>query len=135
MVRVLFLPNSVHLSDVINNSQFGNGPYYIGFRQRGYGFGDILRTAWRFLQPLVKTVGREGLNVGARVLNDVNQGADLSSTLKKQGAQSAQRMLERASEKAGQYGQGKKRKRHLSKREVVGRLLKKKPALKIRDIL
>ena len=129
MVRILFDPYDIHLTDILITPQQGSGPYFVGFRQRGYGLGDIFRHAWRFLRPIVQTLGKEGLNAGARILNDVHQGANLKTAVKKQGAQSAQRLLQSASDKVGLYGSGK-RKRHLKKTEVVGRLVHRKAPLK-----
>ena len=129
MVRILFNPNEIHLNNILHSNFYGGGAYYVGFKQRGNGIGDTLRYLWRFLQPIAKSIGREGLSTGVRILNDVEQGADLTSTLKKQGAYAAQRILKNASENVTQLGSGKKR-CHLTKKQIIGRLIKHKTPLK-----
>lgn len=130
MVRVLFNPNSVHLETVLNPGLYGEGAYYIGFKQRGSGIGDTLRHLWRFLQPVARHLTKEGLQTGVRILTDVEQGNDVTSSLKKQTAQTAQRVLQQASDKIGQYGRGRKRKTHLTNKQVEGRLVKRSSPLK-----
>lgn len=101
MVHVVFDINSVNLG---NFSQTGAGltyfegltPYQRGsghfagtMRQRGGGVGDIFRSLWRLLLPAIKTtgktVGTEGLATGARILNNLSQGANLKDTLMQEG--------------------------------------------------
>lgn len=67
-----------------NNHYNDDGPYYegrvfqrgrgfgsyargsvSGSQQAGDGFGDVMRTVWRFIKPLASSVGKEGMEAGS----------------------------------------------------------------------
>uniref|UniRef100_A0A914I1F6 Uncharacterized protein n=1 Tax=Globodera rostochiensis TaxID=31243 RepID=A0A914I1F6_GLORO len=62
--------------------------YFLGVpRQKGAGVGAVLRNLWRYLRPMISAakpyaaniaadLGKEGLETGARVLNQVSKGGD-----------------------------------------------------------
>ena len=91
MVHVVFDVNTGRFGDYFPStsgeaSQVGFGEFYRGFRyqrgygQRGRGIGGILRTVWRFMVPILKdvgrTVGKEGMSTGARILENIAQGVE-----------------------------------------------------------
>lgn len=126
-MRVLFNPNSLNLDILIDHPMRGQGGvYFQGYRQRGGGFSDVFRHLYRFLLPVAKTIGKEGIDAGKRIFNDLQAGSNIKSALKKGGVTSAQNLLQKATDKIGQYGEGRRKKRHLSKKEVIGKVVKAK---------
>jgi hypothetical protein len=91
--------------------QRGNGMGYAG-RHSGDGMGDVLRSVWRYLKPMAlgaaKTVGRESLDAGGRILTNLAKGEDLHETVKNEGKEGIKRVLDRASRKM-QKGSGLRR--------------------------
>jgi hypothetical protein len=90
--------------------------YFTGTRyQRGFG---ILGTVGRFLLPIVRnlatTAGKEAVNVGQKMLEDVSQGQSIKEALKTHGTQSLQNMAE----KLKQCGKGKRRRQRLPKKQI-----------------
>lgn len=101
--------------------QFG-GTYFIGDPyQRGYGIGSIFRSLYRFLLPLGKVVGREGLAFGGKVLDDIAKGQNPKEALVKHGSESLGNLLTKSQEKLKQSGSGKRKKRV----RIVGRTVTK----------
>ena len=118
MVHVIFDINSVSLNDFI---QSGGGPmthfegiapyqrgrgggYYVGFsRQRGAGVGSVLKSLWRSLLPLMKSIGssvkQEGLATGGRILANLSEGAGLKDTLLNESQTGVTNLIEKARNK------------------------------------
>lgn len=62
------------------------GGYFVGRPyQRGGGIGSVFSSLFRFLLPVLKSagkeLGKEGLAVGSRILNDVAQGKNVRSAV------------------------------------------------------
>ena len=54
------------------NLQQGGGAYFEGYPyQRGYGIESVIRSLYRFLLPIGKEIGKEGLSLGGRILDDI----------------------------------------------------------------
>lgn len=127
MVHTVFNPQTVNLRDVLYTTQKG-GYYFAGVpRQRGAGVGDVLRSLWRFVLPIVKTIGQEGVASGANILSDIGKGVQPKDAFKSQTIAGTQRLLQKASENVGQIGHGRRRK----VTRVKGRLVKPKSVNKI----
>ena len=108
MVHVDFDPGTVTLNDFI---QFGAGgeisyfkgvpPYQrgYGYRQRGAGISDILKSLWRTFLPVLKsagsTVGKEALSTGSRILDRVAQGENVKAALINEGKAGVGNLLEK----------------------------------------
>ena len=100
MVHIVFDPSSVSFNDF---SQYGGGEitYFKGLPpyQRGAGLGDVLRGLWRTFLPLLKsagkTVGKEALSTGSRILDKVAQGDNLKDTLVNEGRTGVENIIQR----------------------------------------
>lgn len=106
--------------------QKGRGlPVYTGrvIIQRGGGIGDIFRSIYRFLQPLLesaaKSIGKEVLNTGASIASDVIGGSSFKESaktrLKEAGGNLVNKILQRG------RGYKRKRKRKSSRKRVKRR--------------
>ena len=106
MVHVKFDPNSISIYDF--ETQIGHGeynyfrgamPFQRGYGQSGAGVGDFLRSLWRALMPSLKsagkTVGREALSTGSRILEKVAQGEDLKETVSNEALRGIDNVLEK----------------------------------------
>jgi hypothetical protein len=62
-----------------------------------------------------KTVGKEAAETGSRILGNIAQGADLKETVKKEGKEGVQRVLDKATRKM-QKGSGLRRRRGIKRR-------------------
>ncbi|KAL3080409.1 hypothetical protein niasHS_011568 [Heterodera schachtii] len=119
--------------------------YFLGVpRQKGAGVGSVLRNLWRYLRPMVSAarpyaaniaaeIGKEGLETGARVLNEVSKGGSIRDALVSEGKEGAKKLLDKASSSL-QKGRGRKKRRGGRKKaeiilkpsDVVGQLFPKK---------
>jgi hypothetical protein len=74
-----------------------------GYGHRGAGFGSAISHVWRFLRPYAasaaKAVGAEGAKVGARILENLSQGANLKETAVTEGREGVKNLLEKAAKK------------------------------------
>uniref|UniRef100_A0A914H6X4 Uncharacterized protein n=1 Tax=Globodera rostochiensis TaxID=31243 RepID=A0A914H6X4_GLORO len=122
MVRVIFDGSNLRLDQFYQ--QTGSGPiayfeglptfqrgygYFLGVpRQKGAGVGAVLRNLWRYLRPMISAakpyaaniaaeLGKEGLETGARVLNQVSKGGDIKDALLAEGKEGAKKLLDKAS--------------------------------------
>ncbi|KAL3068650.1 hypothetical protein niasHT_038303 [Heterodera trifolii] len=96
--------------------------YFLGVpRQKGAGVGSVLRNLWRYLRPMVSAarpyaaniaaeIGKEGLETGARFLNEVSKGGNIKDALVSEGKEGAKKLLDKASSSL-QKGRGRKRRR------------------------
>lgn len=139
MVHIIYDINAGGLNKAFP-SQYGNGagdqqgygPYFQGVRyqrgyglgyprQRGHGLGSLLKTVWQFVSPLAKTLGKsltqEGLSSGARILENIAQGAEVKDAVVTEGKQALRSLAKKASneiqrrQQSGSGGIGKKRKK------------------------
>lgn len=127
MVHVIFDPGSLSIADFIH--QTGGGatyfegipPYQRGRGQRGAGVGAVFRGLWRYLLPVIRSVGNtvkhEGLAAGSRILSNLAEGANLKDTLINEGKTGVTNVATRLLEK--QQGRGYKRRRSPAYRKVI----------------
>ena len=106
MVHVPFDTNSVSLSH-FGSPQVGGGDYayftgyqpYQRFNQTGYGLGDILRSIWRVIFPVLKSAGtvasKEALSTGTRILDKMEQGENLKQAIINEGKKGMDNLLEK----------------------------------------
>lgn len=85
-MHVIFDPDSVDWSAHFREMQTGGNAYFSGTPyQRGAGIGSVFGSLFRYLIPMLKTfgkeIGREGLSVGSRVLNDLAAGTDVRNAV------------------------------------------------------
>ncbi|KAL3070327.1 hypothetical protein niasHS_016154 [Heterodera schachtii] len=134
MVRVIFDGSNLRLEQVYQQngggvSVFEGAPtfqrgygYFLGVpRQKGAGVGSVLRNLWRYLRPMVSAarpyaaniaaeIGKEGLETGARFLNEVSKGGNIKDALVSEGKEGAKKLLDKASSSL-QKGRGRKKRR------------------------
>ncbi|KAL3110281.1 hypothetical protein niasHT_012699 [Heterodera trifolii] len=96
--------------------------YFLGVpRQKGAGVGSVLRNLWRYLRPMVSAarpyaaniaaeIGKEGLETGARFLNEVSKGGNIKDALVSEGKEGAKKLLDKASSSL-QKGRGRRKRR------------------------
>ena len=109
----------------ISFNQYGYGDYAyfkglqpyqrgFGYNQRGAGLGDILRSLWRTIFPVLKsagtTLGKEALTTGSRILEKVTEGENLQQAAINEGKRGVDNLIERGvqklSENPRQFGTG-----------------------------
>ena len=102
-----------YLNYYLHQAQTGGSMgYYAGAaHQRGtVFFGNLLSGLFRFVSPLLPSLGREALRAGGHVLSDVASGSDsLKSSVTRHASEAGQNLLNRAVDKL--QGRGIKRKR------------------------
>ncbi|KAL3107743.1 hypothetical protein niasHT_012256 [Heterodera trifolii] len=123
--------------------------YFLGVpRQKGAGVGSVLRNLWRYLRPMVSAarpyatniaaeIGKEGLETGARFLNEVSKGGNIKDVLVLEGKEGAKKLLDKASSSL-QKGSGRRKRRGGRKKaeiilkpsDVVGQTVPQKALLK-----
>lgn len=86
--------------------------------QRGGGLGAIFKSIFRWTMPALKSIGRQALVSGSRVVADVVQGRDVKESLKEHARQGVGQLLHKAGD-AIQSGQGKKRRKKINKRRAL----------------
>lgn len=163
MVRVIFDGSNLRLEKIYPQSG-GSGPisvfegaptfqrgygYFLGVpRQKGAGVGSVLRNLWRYLRPMVTAarpyaaniaaeIGKEGLETGARFLNEVSKGGNIKDALVSEGKEGAKKLLDKASSSL-QKGRGRRKRRGGGKKaeiilkpsDVVGQTVPQKALLK-----
>ena len=105
--------------DLSGGSYFEGIPYQRGYgRMYGDGFGSVFRSLIRVLWPLAKkagkTVGKEGLETGARILHDVAQGTPVEEAVVKETKEGARNIARKFVRK--QKGEGRKRRSRKGRR-------------------
>ncbi|KAL3117355.1 hypothetical protein niasHT_004151 [Heterodera trifolii] len=134
MVRVIFDGSNLRLEQIYQQngggvSVFEGAPtfqrgygYFLGVpRQKGSGVGSVLRNLWRYLRPMVSAarpyaaniaaeIGKEGLETGARFLNEVSKGGNIKDALVSEGKEGAKKLLDKASSSL-QKGRGRRKRR------------------------
>lgn len=135
MGHVRFDPSSVDWQTFFIQQQIGGGSaYFEGYPyQRGYGIGSIFRSLYRFLLPIGKEIGREGLSLGGRLLDDLAKGQNPKEALVKESKQGLLNLMQKGEEKLQQKGSGRQRKNiktqqksltnSLKRNQVEGRLV------------
>lgn len=128
MKRVDFDPESVDWSSFFQQqiNQSGRGSDYFSgtlYQRGGFGLGSIFTGLLRYLLPIGKSIGKEGLAAAGRIASDLASGDNFKSSLKKQAGKSAQTLLSQAGDKiASQTGSGKRRrKRRIGKKRFTFR--------------
>jgi hypothetical protein len=124
MPHVNFDPDTVNWQSYFSQT----GGYFVGRPyQRGGGIGSVFSSLFRFLLPVLKSagkeLGKEGLAVGSRILNDVAQGKNARSAVVTETAGGLRNLLDKSRASDGlrnlideaegrlQKGGGKKKKR------------------------
>lgn len=134
-MHTLFDISTVKWSDFF---QEGGGPYFEGVpyqrgfgnfsyvtRQNGAGLGSIFRSFMRYLLPMAKhvgkTVSKEGLETGARILHDIAGGQNVKEavvTESKQGLRNVSNSIkEKMARDRAQRGKGRRRRRGASRKK------------------
>lgn len=96
----------------LRQAQTGGGMHYYvgGSNQRGGGFlGNLLSGLFRFVSPLLPSLGREALRAGSHVLSDVAAGSQPLNSMKRHASEAGQNFLNMAAEKL--RGNGIKRRK------------------------
>lgn len=135
MGHVLFDTRKVRYEDFFQEG--GGGYYYNGLPyQRGYGnqhgtgIGTAFRSLLRIIIPYAKEAGKilrtEGLHMGARVLDDLADGAKFKESLKQEAKIGLKNAAKSAMKRFPmQTGDGKKRKKRkpfsFNKRSIIGK--------------
>jgi hypothetical protein len=104
--------HSHYMDYYLSQAQTGSGiAYYAGSaNQRGGGFfGNLMSGLFRFVSPLLPTLGREALRAGSHVLADVASGSKPLDSMKRHASEAGQNVLNRAVDHL--RGNGIKRKR------------------------
>ena len=91
--------------------QSGHGAFHGSNFQRGHGLGNLFRGLFRMIVPIAsaaaKTLGREAVFTGANIAHDVLSGQNIKTAAKRQGRQSASRLVDKVQKKLhNQKGQG-----------------------------
>ena len=99
-MHVVFDPDSVDWSSYFQEVQVGGNAYFMGApHQRGAGIGSVFGSLFRFLLPMFKSIGRElgkeGLAVGSRVLDDVARGEHVRDAFVNQTSDGMRNLLSR----------------------------------------
>ncbi|KAL3085830.1 hypothetical protein niasHS_008126 [Heterodera schachtii] len=128
--------------------EFGQVVLTLQFKKKGAGVGSVLRNLWRYLRPMVSAarpyaaniaaeIGKEGLETGARFLNEVSKGGNIKDALVSEGKEGAKKLLDKASSSL-QKGSGRRKRRGGRKKaeiilkpsDVVGQTVPQKALLK-----
>lgn len=128
MVHVTFDPGSLSIADFIQQTGGGRAsyfegipPYQRGRGQRGAGVGAVFRGLWRYLLPVIRSVGgavkQEGLATGSRILSNLAEGANLKDTIVNEGKTGVTKVATRLLQK--QQGRGYKRRRSPAHRKII----------------
>lgn len=120
---------SQHLfNQYYNHQQKGGGdfPVYVGrARQRGHGIGDIFKSIWRFLFPVVKTLAPHALRAGANIVDDVSSGNTWKNSTFKHGPSVLSQIPDAISAgvaaRNAQSGSGYRKRKKASKRRITKR--------------
>lgn len=112
--------------------QTGSGlNYYQGAPyQKGYGFGGIFRSFFRAAVPLlksgVKAIGKQLFHSGVNTLNDISQGDDVRTALKRRMKEAGRHLTDKAATKVkNMVGSGRNKKRKRKGRPLISRQTKK----------
>jgi hypothetical protein len=115
-MHIPFDPSSVDWTLFIDNSsdtshidiQFGNGisqygmgsyPVFCGMPyQRGAGgIGSLFKSLMRYIMPIGRAIGREGLDTGQRILKNIVEGGDAKKAVISESSTGLQNLLSKAS--------------------------------------
>ena len=130
--------NNVKFSDFFQEGAgseryFEGLPYQRGYGRHRSGVGAIFRSLIRYILPVLKRAApvlkKEGLETGARILNDIAEGESVGEAVVKESKQTAKNIAQRVL--TGE-GRRRRRRRKVSRktksavRRSVGRRTKKK---------
>lgn len=129
--------NSVKFSDFFQEGTGGERyfegiPYQRGYGRHGSGVGAVFRSLIRHILPILKRAGpvlkQEGLETGARILNDIAQGEKVEEAIVKESKEGAKKLAQRVLTGEGRRRRRRKvsRKTKSSARRSVGRRTRKK---------
>lgn len=127
MMYTPFDPNAINYDSYfyLSAKQSGHGlstfegTFYQRPGQTGQGFGNIFKSLFHILLPLVKSAGRsigkEALVAGTQIAQDVLKGDQPVESVKKRGKAAAERLLNKAQTNLEQTGMGKRKQAKKSK--------------------
>lgn len=126
MVHVIFDPSAVTLDELFQEGggfYFQGIPFQRGYGYRGAGIGSLFRSLIRYILPLAKragkSVGKEAIITGAKILDNIAQGAEFKDTLKTEVKRGTKRLAQRYANSNGvQEGAGAKRRKVAPKRKT-----------------
>lgn len=101
-----------YYADQANQTGYGDAGYYRGSPyQRGGGLGSFFRSLFRMAVPAIKTaathIGRQALNSGVDIAQDVLRGKPIESAVHEHGREGISKLIESASNALrGQSGRG-----------------------------
>uniref|UniRef100_A0A1I7Y945 Uncharacterized protein n=1 Tax=Steinernema glaseri TaxID=37863 RepID=A0A1I7Y945_9BILA len=100
--------------------------------QRGTGLGNVFRSLFRYVMPLITkaNVRNEILNAGSRLLGDIAQGEKVGHSIKKNTVRGLKNVVGNLSTKSQEGGRQRKRKRAVS--SSSSRAKKRSPAFSAR---
>jgi len=139
MVRVVYVPfNDKIWFDYYHEQARQVGHGISGFQgmpyQRGSGLGSFFGRLFRSILPVAKrvgksalmTIGREAVDMGSNVLNDLTEGRNFKQTLQDHGKKAGQNLVKKAVSKITNQSGGR-----IGKRKVVSTVqsVKKRPRL------
>lgn len=140
-MHITYIPEDINYwiefykSSINNNQHYQLGGILPGFRayaqyHRGNGIGSIFKSLYRFMLPMLQTVGKQALITGSKVAADVASGHNVKTSLEEHGRDAASTLLNKAADDIKQRGHGLgKRKRH-SQNYKKHHILKKTSVLK-----
>ena len=112
--------------------QIGEGiPHYRGVSyQKGYGIGGIFRRLFRAALPFLvkggKTIGKEALLTGSRVVSDVLSGQNFEESVKARSKESGKNLARKAIDKVqSMVGRGKYKRKRKQQRSFISRKVRK----------
>lgn len=110
-----------HGKGLVDTSHFFSGmPFQRGYGavglQSGRGISNVLMSAWRFLAPVLKSLGKnmgtEALATGGRILSALSSDrSDVKGTLKTQLKSGGKNILRKTGEELLQRGSGRQKRR------------------------
>ena len=136
-IMELFDVNSVKFSDFFQEGAgseryFEGLPYQRGYGRHGSGVGAIFRSLIRYILPVLKRAApvlkKEGLETGARILNDIAEGENVGEAVVKESKETAKNIARRVLKGEGRRRRRRRvsRKTKSSVRRSVGRRSRKK---------
>lgn len=138
-MHVIYTPEDVNYwiqfykESINNNQHYQLGGILPGFRayapyHRGSGIGSIFKSLYRFMLPMLQSVGKQALISGSKIATDVATGQDLKSSLNTHAREGVSTILKDTAghiERQHGKGIGKRKIQHKAQTYKKPRVLKK----------